>query len=250
MMIVIITVTILAFVLSFIFSLGGVGSAIILVPVLHWLGFPLNEAKPTGLFVNTISLIGASYSNIKNKRMDFGVGLPIIIASVLMAPLGAYVSTLISTNIVLIIFTTFLFFSGNMMLFFKKNKYNDQYRDDRPIISLAAIGMLAGFISGLLGVGGGGIISPLMIMLGFNPKKIAVITAFVIPFSSLTGFIAYLAMGHFNVLLVIPVGIAAYLGGYMGTHFMHLKLSPQTIKKFLAIIILILAFRMLIKLLY
>jgi uncharacterized membrane protein YfcA len=69
--------------------------------------------------------------------------------------------------------------------------------------------MLAAFVSGLLGVGGGGIISPLMVMLGFNPKKTAVITAFVIPFSSLTGFAAYLAMGHFNALLVIPVGLAA-----------------------------------------
>jgi len=242
---VIITVTILAFVLSFIFSLGGVGSAIILVPVLLWLGFPINEAKPTGLFVNTISLIGASYSNIKNKRLDFGIGLPIIIASALMAPLGAYVSTLVSTNIVLIIFTTFLFFSGNMMLFFKNSKYSNQFREDRPIINLAAIGVLAGFTSGLLGVGGGGIISPLMVMLGFNPKKTAVITAFVIPFSSLTGFFTYLAMGHFNALLVIPVGIAAYAGGVLGTHFMHAKLTPQTIKKFLAIIILIMAFKML-----
>jgi len=86
-------------------------------------------------------------------------------------------------------------------------------------------------------------------MLGFNLKKITVVTAFVIPFSSLIGFIAYLAMGHFNALLVIPVGIAAYLGGHLGTHFMHLKLSPQTIKKFRAIIILIMAIKMLISLL-
>lgn len=244
---VIFTVSILAFILSFLFSLGGVGSAIILVPFLIWLGFPINEAKPTGLFVNTISLIGASYDNIKNKRLDFGMGFPIIIASVLMSPLGAYTSTMISKNLVLLCFTIFLFFSGSMMLFFK-GKDNDQFREDRPIFSLIGVGMLAGFVSGLLGVGGGGIISPLMVMLGFNPKKTAVITAFVIPFSSLTGFIAYLAMGHFNALLVIPVGIAAYLGGYLGTHFMHLKLSPQTIKKFLAVIILMIGVTMLLKL--
>lgn len=244
----IITVTILAFILSFIFSLGGVGSALILVPVLNWLGFPLNEAKPTGLFVNTVSLLGATFSNIKNKRLDFKIGIPIITASIIVAPLGAYVSTLISQKIVLIIFTVFLLFSGNMMLFFKKGKYKDQFREDRPTLSLALIGLLAGFISGLLGVGGGGIISPLMIFLGFNPKKIAVITAFVVPFSSLTGFITYLVMGHFNFSLVIPVGIAAYLGGYLGTHFMHLKLSPQTIKKILAIVILLSALKMLTKL--
>ncbi|MDD2402487.1 MAG: sulfite exporter TauE/SafE family protein [Clostridia bacterium] len=241
------TVTVLAFVLSFIFSLGGVGSAVVLVPVLHWLGYPLNEAKPTALFVNTISLIAASYSNFKNKRLNLKMGLPIIIASVIMSPIGAYVSTLISQKVVLSIFTAFLFFSGNMMLFFKKSKYSDQYREDQPVFSLVLIGILAGFVSGLLGVGGGGIVSPLMIMLGFNPKKVAVVTAFVIPFSSLTGFIAYLTMGHFNALLVIPVGVAAYLGGYIGTHFMHLKLSPQTIKRFLAVVILIMGVKMLTK---
>ncbi|KUG03686.1 hypothetical protein ASZ90_018931 [hydrocarbon metagenome] len=199
--------------------------------------------------MNTISLIGASYDNIKNKRLDFGIGIPMILASVIMAPVGAYISTLISQRIVLIIFTGFLFFSGNIMLFFKTNKYNDQFRKDRPIASLAAIGILAGLVSGLLGVGGGGIISPCMVMLGFNPKKIAVITAFVIPFSSLSGFITYLVMGYLNFWLVLPVGMAAYLGGYFGTRYMHSNLSPATIKKFLAVVILIIGFRMLFNIL-
>ena len=133
------------------------------------------------------------------------------------------------------------------MLFFRGSKQKDRFREDRPILSLIGIGATAGFVSGLLGVGGGGVISPLMIMLGFNPKKVAVITAFVIPFSSLTGFIAYLAMGHFNALLVLPVGIAAYVGGYLGTHFMHMKLSPLAIRRVLAVMILILAFKIITK---
>jgi uncharacterized membrane protein YfcA len=241
-------VSLLALGLSFVFALGGVGSAVALVPILHWLGFPLNEAKPTGLFVNTISLVGASYLNIKEKRLDFGLGLPLIIASLLLAPCGAYVSTLVDKKVVLAVFTVFLFFSGNMMLFFEGSRYRNQFRKDRPVALLAGIGSLAGFISGLLGVGGGGVISPLMILVGFNPKNVAVITAFAIPFSSLTGFIAYLAMGHFNALLVFPVGIASYIGGYLGTHFMQRKLSPRTVKKFLAGVVLVIALKMMTKL--
>jgi len=240
-------VSFLALALSFVFALGGVGSAVALVPILHWLGFPLNEAKPTGLFVNTISLIGASYVNIKKRRLDFRLGLPIIVASILVAPLGAYVSTLVVKRVVLAVFTVFLLFSGNMMLFFEGSRYGDQFREDRPMATLIGIGLLAGFISGLLGVGGGGVVSPLMILARFNPKKVAVITAFVIPFSSLTGFIAYLAMGYFNALLVLPVGIASYMGGYLGTHFMQLKLSPRTVKKFLAYVVLFIALNMIMK---
>jgi uncharacterized membrane protein YfcA len=242
-----IAVSFLALGLSFVFALGGVGSAVALVPILHWLGFPLNEAKPTGLFVNTISLIGATYVNIKERRLDFRLGLPIIVASIFVAPLGAYVSTLVDRRVVLAVFTVFLLFSGNMMLFFEGSRYGDQFREDRPMATLIGIGFLAGFISGLLGVGGGGVVVPLMILAGFNPKKVAVITAFVIPFSSLAGFIAYLAMGYFNALLVLPVGIASYMGGYLGTHFMQRKLSPRTVKKFLAYVVLFLALNMIIK---
>jgi len=72
-----------------------------------------------------------------------------------------------------------------------------------------------------------------------------VVSAFVIPFSSLTGFMAYWSMGHFNAALVLPVGLAAYAGGYLGTHFMHLRMDPRTVKRFLAISILLLAVRML-----
>ena len=151
----VLVVSLLALGLSFVFALGGVGSAVALVPILHWLGFPLNEAKPTGLFVNTISLVGASYLNIKEKRLDFGLGLPLIIASLLLAPCGAYVSTLVDKKVVLAVFTVFLFFSGNMMLFFEGSRYRNQFRKDRPVALLAGIGSLAGFISGLLGVGEG-----------------------------------------------------------------------------------------------
>ncbi|GBC60005.1 anion permease [Desulfonema ishimotonii] len=242
-------VSLLSFGLSFLFALGGVGSAVVLVPVLYWLGYPLNEAKPTGLFVNTVSLIGASYNNIRHGRLDFRLGIPIIVSSVIMAPVGAYASKLIPHTVVIGVFVAFLTFSGLMMLFFKSAKYKDRFREDRPVFSMIGIGALAGFISGLLGVGGGGLISPLMVMLGFNPKKIAAITAFVVPFSSLSGFITYTAMGHFDVMLVLPVGLMAYLGGYLGTRFMQHRLSPGTVKKILAVLVLLLGFKMLLKLL-
>ena len=240
-------VPVLSFGLSFLFAMGGIGSALVLVPILHWLGFPLNEAKPTCLFINTLSMTGASISNIRHKRMDLRLGLPIIISAITLSPIGAYTSTFISTRTVLILFTLFLIFSGNMMLFFKSSKYKDQYREDRPLLPLIAIGSIAGFLSGLLGVGGGALISPFMIFLGFNPKKVTTITASVVPFLSFTGFLAYWAMGFIDPLLILSVGITAYIGGYLGTHFMQKRLKPATVKRFLAIIVLLLALKMIAK---
>ena len=109
----VIIVTALAFTMSFIFALGGIGSALALVPVLHWYGLPLDLARPTGLLINTLSMTGASVDHIRHKRLDFRMGIPIILASSLMAPVGVLATRVISHALVLWIFVLFLFFSMN-----------------------------------------------------------------------------------------------------------------------------------------
>ncbi|GAU08282.1 sulfite exporter TauE/SafE family protein [Desulfoplanes formicivorans] len=238
----------LSFGLSFVFALGGVGSALVLIPTLTWLGVPFGLARPTGLFVNTVSMIGATYSNIREKRLDFKLGIPIILASIILAPVGAWVGHVIPTSYVMMAFIGFLLFSGIMMLFFKGSKYADQYRDDRPVLGPTLVGIVAGFFSGLLGVGGGALISPLMILQGFNPKKIAAVTAFAVPFSSFSAFVTYAAMGSVSWRILAFAGLSAWGGGYLGTRVMHRKMRPGTVKKFLGVVLMILALKMIFKL--
>jgi uncharacterized membrane protein YfcA len=206
---------------------------------------PLDLARPTGRLVNTLSMTGASVDNIRNKRLDFRMGIPIILASSFMAPFGVWATRVLSHAVVVWIFVLFLFFSGLMMLSFQAGQYQDTYRDDRPVVAPVLIGAAAGFLSGLLGVGGGGLISPLLIVMGFNPKKVAAITAFVVPFSSLIAFVAYALMGAVNWQILIPAAVAAYIGGFLGTRLMHTRIKPPMVKKFLGIVLLGLAVKML-----
>ena len=237
---------IISLVAAFIFSLGGVGAAIILIPILVSLGIPVNTAKPVGLFYNTVSLTGASINNIRNKRLDFKIGIPIIISSFLFAIAGAYVTKYIPNRSILFLFIGFLLFSGFMFLFHKK-KAKDDYREDVPVLKLSLIGAFAGMLSGMLGIGGGGIISPLMLMIGFNPKKITAITAFVVPFSSFSGFLTYWAMGSIDWKITLIASVGGIIGATLGTIFMQKKLNPQTVKKILAVILLIMAVKLIFK---
>ncbi len=236
----------ISMVAAFIFALGGVGAAIVLIPILVMMGIPVNIAKPVGLFFNTVSLSSASVNNIRNKRLDFKIGIPIIISSFVFAAFGAYISKYFSRNVILWLFVGFLVFSGFMFLLHKK-KDEDQYRTDRPYVKLSLIGAFAGLLSGLLGIGGGGIISPLMLILGYNPKKIAAITAFVVPFSSFSGFLTYWAMGSVDWEIVLVASIGGIIGAVAGTHFMHNKLNHQTIKKILGLILLFMAIKLIVK---
>jgi uncharacterized membrane protein YfcA len=235
----------ISFVAAFLFALGGIGAAIILIPILVSLGVPVNTAKPVGLFSNTVSMTGASISNIKNKRLDFRLGIPIIIFSFIFAAGGAFLSEYIPGKWVILLFTVFLLFSGFMFLFNKK-KEREEYRRDTPYFALSLVGAGAGLLSGLLGIGGGAIISPLLLMLGFNPKKIAAVTAFVVPFSSLSGFLTYWALGTVNWHILLIATSAALLGAMAGTLFMQKKLNPHIVKKILAVILLLMAVKLLI----
>ncbi len=241
-------VSLLAFGLSFLFALGGVGSAIALVPALSWLGMPLAAAKPTGLLVNTLSMTGASVTNLRAGLLDFRLGAPLIVTSLLFAPLGAWSSQWLPIRLVLMVFVLFLAFSGGMLLLYRGGANTDHYREDRPLLLPAVIGALAGFLSGLLGVGGGGLIAPLMIMQRFNPKKVAVLTAFVVPFSSATGFLAYMTMGDIQLERIMVPAVAAFLGGSLGTYVMHRHLQPQRVKKVLGVLLVLMALKMLAQL--
>jgi len=241
-----ILIFIISFVSAFIFSLGGVGAAIILIPILASIGIPINVAKPVGLFYNTVSLTGASINNIKNKRLNFKIGIPIIIASFLFAIIGAYISIYTPTKLTLILFIVFLLFSGLMFMFYQK-KEKEKYREDIPFIKLSLIGAFAGILSGMLGIGGGSIISPLMLMIGFNPKKITTIVAFVVPFSSFSGFLTYWAIGNINWEILLIASIAGIAGATLGTIFMQKRLNSQMVKKILAAILLIMAIKLIFK---
>ena len=233
---------------AFLFSLGGIGAAIILIPILVSLGIPVNTAKPVGLFYNTVSMLGASVNNIRNKRLDFKAGIPIIIFSFIFAILGAWVSKFIPATIILLLFIAFLLFSS-AMFFFHTKKDELHYRSNNPYLKLSLIGSLAGLLSGLLGVGGGGIISPLMLMLGYHPKKIAAITAFVVPFSSFSAFLTYWAMGEVNWEIMLVASAGGVAGAILGTHVMHKHLNHQTVKKILAVILLLMAVKLILKVL-
>jgi hypothetical protein len=190
-------------------------------------------------------MLGATWSNFKEKRLDVKLGLPIIASSMVMAPAGAWAGHFLPTRTLLFVFVGFLFFSGSMMLFFKSTKYAGQYREDRPVKGPLCVGILAGVISGLLGVGGGGIISPLMVLQGFNPKKVVMITAFSVPFSSFSAFLTYAAMGSVSFKILAFSGLAAWAGGYMGTRVMQKKMKPQTVKKLLGGVLILIGVKFL-----
>jgi len=228
-------------VLSAFFALGGVGSATAMVPVMHWMGLEFNFAKAVGLFVNTATTLTATIMNVKRKVLDIKFALPLALSLAATAPFGATYSKHIPVHEVKVLFALFLFFSASMILFGKKEQ---KFRYDKQWV-MVLIGSVVGFISGLLGIGGGALLMPVMILLGFDAKKLAVTMSFVIPFSTLAAFLTYMSFVKFDWIILSVAAAGAILGGYIGNYFMHFKLNQQQIKKIIAVLLYIIAVKML-----
>ena len=232
---------VITFFLSILFSMGGAGSGVALIPILNFLGLDFTLAKAIGLFAGASTTITSSIMNIKRKVVEYTFVIPIASMMLLFAPIGAYSSRFIDEDIVKFIFMIMLFYSASMMLFGRKKAlYHVQ-----SSLALYIVGAVVGFVAGLLGVGGGNILIPLLALLGFEPKKVAVAVSFVVPFSALGSFATYASYISLDWTLLLVVSVASIVGGYMGNYMMHFKLEQHHIKKLMAILLYLLALKLL-----
>jgi uncharacterized membrane protein YfcA len=230
----------IAFVLSILFAMGGAGSGVALIPILNFLGLDFTVAKAVGLFAGASTTITSSVMNLKRKVVDFKFVVPIASMMMLFAPIGAYSSRFISTDIVKFGFMLMLFYSATMMMFGKKKALI--HTQSKAILFI--VGGVVGFLAGLLGVGGGNILIPLLALLGFEPKKVAVAVSFVVPFSALGSFFTYASYVKLDFVLLALIALSAITGGYIGNYLMHFKLEQKQIKKLMALLLYALAMKL------
>jgi uncharacterized membrane protein YfcA len=238
-------VSFVSFVLSFVFALGGLGSAVLLIPVLTFLGIPFELARPTGLFTNVLSTTSGLIHNIKHKLVDWKLAIPLAVSATAVAPIGAYLSHIIPAKVIGVLFTFFLIYAGVMLYIPKKGHL--KYENEFPIFIPIAVGGFAGLLSGLLGVGGGSIASPTLIVLGFDPKKVIGSVIVMVPFSSFAGFLTYWKLGSVDWNITLAAAIPAALAGYLGAAIAHRYLNTAQVKKILGILFFVIAIKFLLK---
>ncbi len=236
---------VLVFVFTTVLTIAGVGSAFIVIPTFYWLGVPLTEAMAIGLLLNAISMIFASANYIRYKLVLFRTAVPIIVLAVVFSPLGAYSTRYFPKNVLILLFVLFLVFAASMMLFYRPKKKTEAQKDGgREFKTGIGLGVGAGYLGGLLGVGGGNFIVPTLVWLGVDPKKASATTAFIVVFSSLSGFFGHAAMGSINWHLLTFAAIGSVAGAVLGSWLMHKKLDAGQVKKVIGIVLYAIAAKM------
>ena len=116
----------------------------------------------------------------------------------------------------------------------------------QKIIGGVCIGSCIGLMGGLLGIGGGVFIVPLLIYVLKTPTKIAAASStFIVCFSSLTGFLGYASMADINWGFILPAALASFAGGQVGARVMSSRLKGKTIRVLFSFILFALAAKLL-----
>jgi uncharacterized protein len=242
----IIIAAILVFLFTTVLTIAGVGAAFIIIPTFYWLGIPLTEAMAVALLLNAISMSFASVNYVRYKLVAFRTAIPIILLAIVFSPLGAYSTRFFSKEFLIIIFSAFLVFAGSMMLFYAPAKKTESPSSPgKELKTGIGLGAVAGYLGGLLGVGGGNFIVPSLVWLGFDTKRASATTAFIVVFSSLSGFFGHAAIGNINWRLLLFAAVGSVAGAIAGSWLMHRKLQAGQVKKIIGVVLYAIAVKML-----
>lgn len=230
------------FLVAFLYASVGHGGASGYLALMAIFSITPEVMKPTALLLNLFVSLTSFIQFYRGRHFLWKIFLPLALASVPLAFVGgmlvadANLYKKILGLLLLIPVARFLFFSNTSASELKKSNAG---------LSLF-IGAVIGFLSGLIGIGGGIILSPVLLILKWtDQKQTAAISALFIFVNSLSGLAGQLTKGiQFNTNMVWYV-VIAFVGGICGAYFGALRFKQTVLKNVLAVVLLLAAYKLL-----
>ncbi len=224
-------------IIAFLYSSVGHGGASGYLAVMAMMGVAPNLMKPSALVMNLAVSLFSFIGFYKAGFFKFKLFWPFAITSIPMAFLGGTMT--LSDSIYKKILALCILISIFRMLYqFKQNEQN--IKPVNLIVALIA-GASIGIISGMIGIGGGIILSPLMLMMRWSSlKETAAVSALFIFVNSLSGLYGQMQKGGIHLTENMQYAlVATIVGGLLGSYFGSRKFNIPTLRYLLSIGLLI-----------
>ena len=222
--------SILFFVTAILYSSVGFGGGSTYLALLFIWGTPYFIFPLIALSCNIVVVSGNCFNYIRAGNLNLKLLIPYLIGSIPLAFIGGSLS--IEKKIFEILLFVVLAIAGLLLLFNFKS-YEDNEKDCRkiPVTISILIGGILGFISGVVGIGGGIFLSPILFLIkAGRPKHIVTSASLFILTNSLSGIIGQLTKN--SVLSEIQnywfLLLAVLIGGQLG-NFLNLKIFPTRV---------------------
>ncbi|NPA63108.1 MAG: sulfite exporter TauE/SafE family protein [Methanococci archaeon] len=250
---------IIGFIIGIFGSLLGIGGGFLVAPVLTFIfdyfGIPngVKFAVGTSLLVVFINSIISVFRHSKigniNWRASLIVGLTSLIFSYLS---GLLVVHFISSDVLKKMFGVFLIANS---IYLAKSHHIDKIKErEEKIVHFIFCGVVAGFLSGLFGIGGGIVIIPLLTLIKYPIKKATFISISAVPITSLGGLISYLTantneyiynIGYVSVPIALIIAVPILYSSKVGVKISQ-TIKPKHLRSLLSAILGVIGVAMLL----
>ncbi len=222
---------ILLFIVAFLYASVGHGGASGYLALMALFGIAPDVMKPTALMLNLFVSLVAFIQFYRGGYFKWKIFLPFALASIPLAFLGGLVT--VDAGVYKQILGMLLLIPVARFLFFRNLRVDELKATSVPLSLL--VGGCIGFFSGLIGIGGGIILSPVLLLLKWtDQKQTAAISALFIFVNSLSGLFGQLTKGiSFSSDMIWFVAIA-FVGGLLGSWFGALRFNQNVLKYSLA----------------
>ncbi len=240
---------ILFFVVAFVYSSVGFGGGSSYLAILAMWSLDYQMLRLMALICNIVVVSGGSYLYWKNGYLRWKKIGPLILLSVPAAFLGGYLRLTETTYFILLGIT--LFFAAIALWFKKQNQTDDvEVLNSKPIRN-TMIGGSIGFLSGLVGIGGGMFLSPTLHLMNWDKAKVIAATAsffiLVNSIAGITGQLQHVNLASLNYNLIGGLMIAVFVGGQLGTRVGIVKFNPVWLRRVTSVLVLLVSLKLLWK---
>jgi len=218
-------------------ALTGIGGGVLLTPMLalHF-GIPIRQAIGTSLVAVITTSAASSSVHLQRHTTDIRLGMTLELATALGAAVMAYLVGYFNRSVLEGLFAAFLLYSSFIILSKRGKVSSDEdsspalngefvippYEPKRYPLGLGA-SLIAGALSGLLGIGGGPIKVPVMYVFMNVPLMVATATSnFMIGVTAAASAIVYYRRGDIQAEIAAPLAVGVFLGSLLGA-----RLAPR-----------------------
>ena len=235
-----IILSILFFITAILYSSVGFGGGSTYLALLLIWGVPYYIFPLIALICNIIVVSGNSFNYIRAKNHNFRLLIPFLIGSIPMAFVGG--SLHIEKEIFEILLFIVLSLAG-ILLLINNRSYDDKNIEIKKLHFFVSIiiGSILGFVSGLIGIGGGIFLSPILFLFKADkPKVISTTASIFILINSISGMIGQLTKTNIlvEVIQYSPLFISVFIGGLIG-NYLNLKVFSGRILAIITSILVI-----------